>query len=92
VKREQRILASRCCSEKLCIALIARGRGRDAVLAGRDCRELCTRAEEKGFLGETRFYVGDCDCGLHEYPGYTPALEEAERLCRDTLEWERIDP
>ncbi len=92
MKPEQRILATHCC-DNLCIALIARGEGRDAILAGRDCVEICTRAGERGFLGETRYYAGACDCGvLLEYPGHTPALKEAERLCKDTLHWQRIDP
>ena len=62
-KTEARVLASKCFSE-VCVGLILRGSDVDGAVSGRDCAELCSDLEKRGFSGELRFSTGDCKCGF----------------------------
>ena len=72
MKSEVRILASSCAG-KVCSGFVLRGRGVDGVALGLGCAGLCLRLSEKGFLGELRYSVGDCSCGLPSPPRVTEA-------------------
>ena len=68
MKREARVLVSHC-HGGVCLGVVLRGGDFDGAVAGRDCRELCVDAEERGFLGEARYHAGSCPCGLPRVPG-----------------------
>ncbi len=76
MKREARVLVSHCYSG-VCLGLVLRGGDVDGAVAGRGCEELCGDAARRGYLGETRYYAGDCHCGLSSVP---ERLREAESL------------
>jgi len=81
LKPEARILAS-ACTTNACLALILRGIDVDGAVAASSCKDLCRRLEAKGFMGELRYAVGDCSCGLPEPPrkeGISRVLEAARR-------------
>jgi len=69
IKREARILLASC-NKGFCIAVVLRGMGVDGVIVSENgCRDICLKARMKGYMGELRFFEGECDCGLMEYPG-----------------------
>lgn len=71
IKREARILVSKCyCSR--CIGVVLRGGDVDGAVSGYSCRQLCRRIESRGFLGELRYALGDCKCGLPLPPRASP--------------------
>ncbi len=67
MKSEARILVSACTIDS-CVGVVLRGIGIDGAVSGSSCAELCRDAAKHGFLGETRYFLGDCPCGLKEVP------------------------
>ena len=64
MKPEVRILVSSCKGD-VCFSFIVRAPGIDGAVATRGgCSRLCSALREKGYLGELRFHLGDCSCGL----------------------------
>ncbi len=90
MKEEARIFVSKC-NPDICIGVIVRGIGVDGVVSGKNCREACSQLSEKGYLGELRYFIGDCSCGLVESPISTPYIENLLRvLDRDVGLWYKI--
>jgi hypothetical protein len=81
LKSEVRILASSCV-EGICTGFVVRGDGIDGVVIGTGCTGLCLRLSERGFLGELRYSVGDCTCGLPEPPRLTRPVILYRELAR----------
>ncbi|MEB2836548.1 MAG: hypothetical protein GSR80_001718 [Desulfurococcales archaeon] len=67
MKSETRILVSACTASS-CVGIVLRGTGVDGAVSGSSCAELCRDAARRGLLGETRYFLGDCPCGLREAP------------------------
>lgn len=83
MKREARVLASMC-RGRVCVAIVVRGPGVDGALAScTGCDGLCREAARRGYMGELRYHLGLCSCGLPVYPGSIPWVEE---LLSDTLD------
>ena len=81
MKREARVLASSC-TGRVCIGIVVRGPGLDGLAVAPTCTALCLRLEEKGYLYELRYAMGDCTCGLPGPPRITPGLEAFLRFAR----------
>ncbi len=62
-KRETRILISKC-YDNICLGIIKRDKDIDGAVSGKSCKELCLDAEKRGYMGELRYAIGDCRCGL----------------------------
>ena len=77
MKPEARILVSSCKGD-VCFTFIVRAPGIDAAVAARGgCSGLCSALREEGYLGELRFHLGDCSCGLPPAPGLPRASRAA---------------
>ncbi|MEM0340353.1 MAG: hypothetical protein QXN05_02730 [Acidilobaceae archaeon] len=63
MKPEVRILLSRC-SEDICASIVLRGVSFDALVLAFSCAELCERLRKEGYVGELRYALGDCTCGV----------------------------
>ena len=89
-KREARVLASKC-FDTVCCGYVVRGSGVDGFSIGCRCEGLCRRLGEKGFMGELRYYVGECNCNLPEAPSHLAKTAEAysrlaETVCKSLVE------
>ena len=89
-KREARVLASKCVGP-VCCGYVVRGGGVDGFSAGCGCEDLCRRLREKGFMGELRYFMGECGCGLPQAPKHLVMSAEpygrlAEAVCKSLLE------
>jgi hypothetical protein len=68
LKPETRLLIVACTENNLCLAVITRGFGLDGIVAGSDCDEMCLNLRRGGFLGELKYCLGPCCCGLSQPP------------------------
>ena len=65
MKAEARILVSTCSSIKsICVGAVVRGLGVDVIEVSKNCSSLCAALDKKGYLGELRYYWGECSCEL----------------------------
>ncbi len=79
MKREARILVS--ASSLGCYAaLVLRGPAIDGASVASSCASLCLDLAGQGFLGEARYAVGPCACGLPPPPARPWFLKDFERL------------
>ena len=74
MKREARGLASSC-TRRVCVGIVVRGPGLDGLAVAPSCAALCLRLEERGYLYELRYAVGECTCGLPRPPRITAEVE-----------------
>ncbi len=63
MKPEARVLVSKCYGG-LCLGIVVRLDDVDGAAAGCGCEGLCESLEDKGYMGELRYAIGDCRCGL----------------------------
>lgn len=85
MKREARVLASKCHGH-LCVGVVVRLNSIDGLAISFDgCEGLCRRLGYKGFLDETRYYIGDCSCGLALVPVHQERLKWAVTFAEDIV-------
>ena len=86
MKREARIVIT--ASYGGCYAaLVVRGESLDGVSVASSCAGLCLDLASRGFLGEARYALGPCTCGLPpppSKPGFLGYFEDfAAQLARE---------
>ncbi|MGC9071609.1 MAG: hypothetical protein ACP5HK_02795 [Acidilobus sp.] len=85
MKKEARVVATFCEGE-LCAGVVVRLDSVDGIaLSTCGCGDLCERLSETGYLGEVRYELGLCRCGLEVVPPeamrmYLWALDFAEEI------------
>jgi len=84
LKSEARILVSTCDSGG-CLAVILRGNGVDGAAYAGSCASLCMRVAEKGYMGELRYSIGDCTCGLPRPPRVGGYVASYSTVLREIL-------
>ncbi len=84
MKSETRILVSTC-KDPLCAAFVLRGDSVDGVAIGIGCIGLCLRLSEEGFLGELRYAIGKCNCGLPNPPMNVKTVDDYMALLEKIL-------
>ncbi len=90
MKEEARVLITSCTETertRLCLGIILRGAGVDGAVSGHSCKELCVDAEKRGFMGELRYSLGPCRCGLPSPPGWNPLWSRVLEAIRSGWEW-----
>jgi hypothetical protein len=74
LKREARVLVT-ACNDVACAGLVVRLTSIDGLATSYEgCEGLCRRLASKGLLEESRYFIGNCGCGLERAP------LDAERL------------
>lgn len=81
MKRESRILFSSQHGGWV-VGVVARGESLDGVVVSTSCAGLCLRLSELGYMGELRYSVGPCTCGLPRPPGIPRGASKAGELAR----------
>lgn len=79
MKEEARVLVTGAYSGWVA-ALVVRGRSLDGVVVAGSCAGACFELAEAGYMGELRYALGPCTCGLPSPPRVTPELEGMKAL------------
>ncbi len=85
MKREARILVSSF-SDGWVVGLVVRGQSVDGVVVARSCAGACLELSRLGYMGELRYAIGPCTCGLPEPPRLPPEVEDMKSLASTAVE------
>lgn len=79
MKREVRILVSSSYNGWI-VGLVVRGPSIDGLVVARSCAGACLELSRLGYMGELRYAIGPCTCGLPEPPQTPPELVDMKTL------------
>ncbi len=79
MKREARILVSSS-SNGWVVGLVVRGLSIDGLVVARSCAGACLELSRLGYMGELRYAIGPCTCGLPKPPQTPPEIAGMKTL------------